>query len=322
MPTYAVPKIVDTHQHLWDLNRFSLPWTKEEKTLARDFLMSDYLRATDGLPIAQTVYMEVDVDPAQQVAEAEYVIDLCQREDNPMAAAVISGRPSHQGFADYVRKFKESPYIKGVRQVLHGPSTPRGYCLDTDFVKGIQFLGERGLSFDLCMRSGELLDADKLVAQCPHTRFILDHCGNMSVQEADAAARKLLQEGMRHLADHDHVVCKVSGIVASAAPDWTTEQLAPNIQFTLDTFGPDRVISAAIGPFAPYGRVTAAGSTRSMKSKRGRRPLRVKSCSTIMRCDSTACGPTERSGTASLPPDNKRKSRTYDRYRHLSLQNR
>jgi L-fuconolactonase len=129
MPTFTAPKIVDTHQHVWDLNRFSLPWTKEEKALARDFLMADYQRATDGLPITRTVYMEVDVDPAQQVAEAEYVIDLCQREDNPMAAAVISGRPWHQGFADYIRKFKENRYIKGVRQVLHGPSTPRGYSL-------------------------------------------------------------------------------------------------------------------------------------------------------------------------------------------------
>jgi predicted TIM-barrel fold metal-dependent hydrolase len=186
--------------------------------------------------------MEVDVDPAQQVAEAEYVTDLCRRDDNPMSAAVISGRPSQPGFRDYILRFKDNPYVKGIRQVLHGPSTPRGYCLEPEFVRGIQFLGERGLSFDLCLRSGELLDADKLVALCPHTRFIVDHCGNMSVQETDDAKRRPWMEGMRHLADHDHVVCKVSGIIASAAPEWTVEQLAPNIQFTLDTFGPDRVM--------------------------------------------------------------------------------
>jgi len=126
--------------------------------------------------------------------------------------------------------------------VLHGEETPQGYCLDPQFVRGIQALGELGLSFDLCLRSGELLDADKLVAQCPHTRFIVDHCGNMSVQETEPARRKPWREGMRHLADHDHVVCKVSGIVASAAAEWTVEQLAPNIEFTLDTFGPDRVM--------------------------------------------------------------------------------
>jgi len=274
----AIPPLVDTHQHLWDLGRFSLPWTKGDEVLGRNFLMSDYLQATEGLKIAQTVYMEVDVEPVQQEAEARYAIELCKRDDNPMAAAVISGRPSHDGFRDYILKFKDSPYIKGVRQVLHVGSTPQGYCLDPKFVRGIQLLGECGLSFDLCMRSGELLDADKLVAQCPHTRFVVDHCGNMSVQETNAGNRRTWMEGMRHLADHDHVVCKVSGIVASAAADWTVEQLAPNIHFTLDTFGPERVMFGGDWPVctlrASYGRwVAALGEITSAQSAMARQRL-------------------------------------------------
>jgi L-fuconolactonase len=242
MQAKSLQPIVDTHQHLWDLDRFSLPWTKTEKSLAHNFLMADYFKATEGLNIAQTVYMEVDLEPKQQEAEARYVIDLCQRDDNPMTAAVISGRPSHEGFGEYVARFKNNPQIKGVRQVLHVASTPQGYCLDPKFVRGVQLLGERGLSYDLCMRSGELLDADKLVAQCPGTRFIVDHCGNMSVQEKDEEKRNAWKLGMRHLADHDNVVCKVSGIVASAAEKWTAADLKPNIEFTLETFGLDRVM--------------------------------------------------------------------------------
>ena len=44
-------------------------------------------------------------------------------------------------------------------------STPAGYCLDPKFVKGIQLLGELGLSFDLCVRPSELPDMAKLVDQ-------------------------------------------------------------------------------------------------------------------------------------------------------------
>lgn len=241
MPADALP-LVDTHQHLWDLSRFTLPWTKGNELLGRDHLMSDYLAATAGLDIRQTVYMEVDVDPAQQEAEARYVIDLCQRDDNPMSAAVISGRPSHEGFREYVAKIKNSRYIKGLRQVLHGPSTPRGYCTDPQFVRGIQHLGECGLSFDLCLRPDELLDGDKLVSQCPGTRFIVDHCGNLSVSETDPKRRETWELGMRHLADHDNTVCKVSGIIQSAREHWQAEDLASIINFTLDAFGPDRVM--------------------------------------------------------------------------------
>src|SRR5262249_44033006 len=116
-PQTTLP-IVDTHEHLWDLTKFNLPWTKGEKRLARSFVTKDGLEATRGLSVIKTVYMEVDVDPAQQVQEAEYVIDLCRRNDNPMLAAVISGRPASSGFRDYIMKYKDSPYIKGVRQVL------------------------------------------------------------------------------------------------------------------------------------------------------------------------------------------------------------
>lgn len=237
----ALP-IVDTHQHLWDLGKFNLPWTKGNEKLGKSFTMTDYLAATAGLNVVKSVYMEVDVHPSQQRQEAEYVLELCQRNDNPMAGAVISGRPASEDFKSYITPYKDSPYIKGVRQVLHTDNTPRGYCLAPQFVKSVQLLGELGLSFDLCMRSGELLDADLLVSQCPQTRFIVDHCGNMSVQETDPDKRAVWKKGMAALAARKNVVCKISGIIASARENWKKEDLEPNVAYTLGVFGPDRVM--------------------------------------------------------------------------------
>jgi len=242
--------LIDTHQHLWDLSKFALSWHKDDAAapLRRSFVMEDYLEATRGLNVVKTVYMEVDVDPHQQVAEAEYVFDLCARDDNPMAGAVVSGRPASTDFEPYIRKLAANKYLKGVRQVLHGSSTPTGYCLQPQFVKGIQLLGELGLSFDLCQRPGELHDGVKLVDQCPKTQFIVDHCGNMSVTSTDEALRQKWQSGMKELAAHPNTVCKISGIVVTANPNWTAADLAPNIIFTLDTFGEDRVMFAGDWP--------------------------------------------------------------------------
>src|SRR5262249_8825938 len=144
--------IIDTHQHLWDLKKFRLPWVNEGAPLARNFLMSDYREATAGLNVVKTVYMEADVDPAQQVEEAEHVMEFCKRADNPMVAAVISGRPDSDEFKKYATRFKDSAYIKGVRRVLHGDGTPAGHCLGEKFVRGVRLLGDLGMSFDLCMR--------------------------------------------------------------------------------------------------------------------------------------------------------------------------
>lgn len=71
--------IVDTHQHLWDLSKFHLPWLKSAKHINRSYLTKDYLQAAEGLGVVKTVYMEVAVDPSQQLAEAQHVVELCLR---------------------------------------------------------------------------------------------------------------------------------------------------------------------------------------------------------------------------------------------------
>ena len=232
--------IIDTHQHLWDLSRFKLPWLKGDAKLDRSFLMEDYRQATQGLNVVASVYMEVDVEPSQQAAEADSILDLIRRGGSPMAGAVVSGRPAAEGFAAYLTRYRDQPAIKGLRRVLHAADTPPGHCLDKRFIDGIRLLGKSGLSFDLCMRPAELGDAAKLIDACPDTSFILDHCGNASVRTKDLSGWKA---DIGRLAQRKNVVCKVSGIVASAAPgSWTADDLAPIVNHVLDQFGSDRVV--------------------------------------------------------------------------------
>src|SRR3982751_4358660 len=94
--------IIDCHQHLWDLTKFKLPWIKPGTLLARSYVMTDYVAAIEGTGIKHAVYMEVDVDPAQQQAEADDLIAICKSGQAPTIGAVVSGRPAADGFADYV----------------------------------------------------------------------------------------------------------------------------------------------------------------------------------------------------------------------------
>jgi len=79
--------VIDTHQHLWDLDLFQLPWLDSPGVgpLRRSFVMSDYLAATQNCQVEQTIYMEVNVHPDLQQQEARYVLELCGRVDNPMS---------------------------------------------------------------------------------------------------------------------------------------------------------------------------------------------------------------------------------------------
>ncbi|MBM3994358.1 MAG: amidohydrolase [Planctomycetes bacterium] len=240
-----MPRIVDTHVHLWDLTRFRLPWLEKNSPLARSHVMKDYQTAIDGLNVVKGVYMEVDVDPKQHNAEADYVIDICQKANTPLVAAVIGGRPAEEGFAKYIRRFRGHRFVKGVRQVLHSATAKPGFCLTPAFVRGVQQLGDAGLTFDLCMRHGEIGDALKLVEACKNTRFILDHCGNGPVYAKD---RQPWQRDMERLSRLNNVVCKISGIVVQARERWAADDLAPVINHTLSVFGPDRVMYAGDWP--------------------------------------------------------------------------
>jgi L-fuconolactonase len=246
--------VVDTHQHLWDLKRFRLPWLDGAgELLNRDYLMADYRKAAEGLNVVRAVYMEVAVTPDQRAAEADYVVELCRRGGTPTVAAVIGGSPAADDFPAYINRFKASPYVKGVRESLRP-----GSAADKKFLSGLRRLGELGMGFDLLHGPDLLAEAALVAKACPDTRFILDHCGNADPRHfrpalsADAEARRkrrAWEDGIAALAEQRNAVCKISGVMEAAAPDKVTaDDVAPVVNHCLDRFGPDRVIFASNWP--------------------------------------------------------------------------
>lgn len=246
---------IDTHQHLWDLTRLTLPWLPASGPLAESHTPERYAQETIGLGIEKTIYMEVDVAPEQRIIEAQYVFALCEAPNNPMVGAVIGGDPAQASFGKYLDATNH-PGRKGVRQVLHG-GQPKGYCLTKDFQKGLALLGERGLLFDFCLRPDALEEAAVCAKAFPHSRFVLDHCGNAPIHglESEVNAWK---RGIEAVAACPNVVGKISGIIAQADPtEPLPAQLEPFINFTLDAFGPERVIFASDWPVCKNGATLA-----------------------------------------------------------------
>ena len=260
-----VLEILDTHQHLWDTRKQQLPWLAgAPEILRRNYLSEDYAAATEGLPV-RALYMEVDVAEAHLNEEAEALRRLCASKSSQTFAAILGGRPSSAQFEDYLKKHSEGGFLKGLRRVLHTPETPRGLCLEKDFVRGIRALGKQGLTFDLCMRPGELNDAAALAAECPDTTLVLDHCGNADTKaflkappSQPAHRAEDWQRAIDRVALKRNVHCKISGVIESLPAGWTPEQLSPVVNHCLDAFGPDRVVFGSNWPVCLLG-----GSLRS-----------------------------------------------------------
>src|SRR5712692_676299 len=142
-------KIVDTHQHLWDLDLFQYAWLQQLPVLNRSFRMNDYLDATNGLAIEKSVHVEADVDEPLMADETEHLLRLADRADNPLEGLVACARPERKEFKTYLEKIVGHPKLKGVRRVLH--TQPDDLVQSETFFQNIRSLSDYGLSFDICV---------------------------------------------------------------------------------------------------------------------------------------------------------------------------
>jgi predicted TIM-barrel fold metal-dependent hydrolase len=237
-------KIVDTHQHLWDLDLFRYSWLQALPTLNRSFRMMDYLEATNGLDVVKSVHLEADVDEALMFDETRHILKLSELPDNPLEGVVACGRPENAGFHTYLEKIVGHPKLKGIRRILH--TQPDDLGRGQIFIENVASLATYDLSFDICVLARQLPVAINLVSHCPDVTFVLDHCGVPQVKE------KILDPWRLHMAElakFSNVFCKVSGLVAYADPaTWTADDLRPYVEHVIACFGWDRVLFGSDWP--------------------------------------------------------------------------
>ena len=244
--SWSMDALYDTHMHIWDPGVLTMSWLDGVPELDRVIGITDYLADAEDLGITDAIYIEVEVDPASFDAEYAAGIALMDAPGSIVRGAVMGGRPDEPGFPAWLDHLAADSRIRGVREVLHAGSRPSGRCLGDAFKAGIRLLGERGLSFDLCMRVGELSDAASLIRDCPGTRFILDHFGNPPVE---AGVTDAWRRDLEKIAALPNAFGKMSGLIQNTkSEDWTTDDFAPFIDALVESFGHERIIWASNWP--------------------------------------------------------------------------
>ena len=176
--------------------------------------------------------MEVDVAEPQIAEESEFVLGL-----DRVVGAIANGRPEHSDFQRHLEKMQMLGKVKGIRRLLQGQ--PAELSQTQTFVDNIRLLPRYGMSFDICVKSHELMLAPLLIKACPETQFVLDHCGNPKIADGEWES---WTTRMERVAELPNVMCKVSGILANVDDTWTVDRLRPYVEFVIETFGWDRVV--------------------------------------------------------------------------------
>ena len=101
-----------------------------------------------------------------------------------------------------------------------------------------------------------------MIGRHPDLQFVLDHCAKPRLATGEIAT---WQRDIAVLAEHPNIVCKLSGLVTEAAPDWQISDLRQAVDHVVTCFGPQRVLWGSDWPVVDlaggYAKWLAAAET-------------------------------------------------------------
>jgi predicted TIM-barrel fold metal-dependent hydrolase len=254
-------KIIDAHQHFWNLDQNYLPWLRDEppipfrygdySRLKRNYLPADYRGDSFGFDIVGTVFVETEWDAADPKGEVAWVEKVQKAEGLP--SVMVAQAWLNRGDAeDLLVSYGQNPVVRGIR---HKPkAAPRpdlatigapGSMGDPNWRRGYSLLAPNGLSFDLQTPWWHLAEARELADTFPGTQIILNHTG----LPADRSAEGLdgWRRAMRLLCGAPNVAVKISGLGQAGQP-WSVEANRAIVLDTIELFGPGRCMFASNFP--------------------------------------------------------------------------
>ena len=114
--------IVDAHQHFWDLSRGAHPWLVgkplesfrygDYSAIRRSYLPADFRRDSAGQFLIGSVHVEAEWDPADPLAETQWLTDL--REIGGLPTAIVGQAWfCRADIADILAGQAKNPLVRG-----------------------------------------------------------------------------------------------------------------------------------------------------------------------------------------------------------------
>jgi L-fuconolactonase len=232
------PNIIDTHVHIWDLNRVEYSWLKDDTSiLNQTYLLDDLTPQAHAAGIKAGVLVQA----ANNLQDTELMLETAR--DNEWIKGVVGWLPliDPEKVATLLQdNFAKEPYIKGFRHLIHNEPNP-DWLLQATVIESLSLLASHGYTFDLVgIHTDHIQTAIKVAERVPQLRMVFDHLNQPPI----ASKQKYGEWGewMKLAAGHTNFYAKISGLgTASGNFDgWHSDDLKPYIDFVLEQFGTDR----------------------------------------------------------------------------------
>jgi L-fuconolactonase len=235
--------VIDSHVHVWDASLVSYPWLPEARGLASRYTLSEVLPGFDAAGVTGCVLVQA----ADDVADTELMLATAAEHPDRVLGVVGWVPLTDPACAEALLDRWAGQPLVGVRHLIHRDPDPR-LLLRPEVDDTLAMLAERGLAFDACAESLDLLTLVPLLAAKHHQlQVVIDHLAKPPIRERGWQPwASLLAEA----AALPNVVAKLSGLNTAASAGWTAADFAPYVDHALEVFGPQRLLYGGDWPFA------------------------------------------------------------------------
>ena len=227
---------IDAHQHFWRIGEGFCRWLKPEMTaIYRDYQPAGLAPLLKRHGVGKTVLVQA----ADCAAETEALLQTAAGCD--FVAAVVGWVNLQSAAAGaQIEALAARAKFRGVRPMIQDIEDD-DWMLGAQLDPAYQALCECGLAFDALVFPRHLDNLHTLCSRYPDLRVVIDHGAKPAIGRGLAAFHSWAA-GMRRMAAHEGVYCKVSGLLTEAAPGATAADLRPYADVLLEHFGAHRLL--------------------------------------------------------------------------------
>lgn len=232
--------MIDSHHHLWNYNLEEFGWI-EDDIIRRSFLSPEL----DTLLAENNVTGAVAVQARTSIEENDFLLSEAANS-NTIKAVVgwVDLKSSNVG--EQLDRYAAHPLFKGVREISQGAADADFFTNDA-FNAGIREITKRDLTYDVLIFQPQIQAATDFIDAHPNQRFVLDHAAKPEISASSFP--DTWEKGIRDMAQREHLVCKVSGLVTEVRDSsWDTDLMRQYFDVLLDAFGPSRLMFGSDWP--------------------------------------------------------------------------
>ncbi|HTC79068.1 MAG TPA: amidohydrolase family protein, partial [Terriglobales bacterium] len=208
---------IDAHHHLWTLARGDYGWlTPDLAPIYRDFCLSDLAPHLSAADIEGTILVQA----APTEAETMFLLDIAENADLVLGVVGWTDFDTADSLAR-IEALAGRKLLVGLRPMVQDIADD-DWLLRPALAPLLAAMARNGLVFDALVLPRHLPRLLRVIDSHPDLKFVLDHCGKPQLATGEIA---IWQRDIALLAEHPNMVCKLSGLVTEAAPDWQIADL-------------------------------------------------------------------------------------------------